>query len=118
MLMRRLRYWFGRAGREAALRAEMELHIAEKAAELCEAGYSEADARAEARRRFGNFALKQEQSREIWIARYWSDFWQDSGYAARSLATQPAFTCAAVLALVLGIGVNAVVFNVYNALAL
>ncbi|MGH9721909.1 MAG: ADOP family duplicated permease [Bryobacteraceae bacterium] len=118
MLIRRLRYWLGSAKRESALRAEMELHIEEKAAELRGRGLSESDARAEARRRFGNFAVKQEEAREIWIARYWSEFRQDLSHGARTLAAQPAFTFATVLALVLGIGVNAVLFNAYNALAL
>jgi hypothetical protein len=36
MLMRRLRYWLGSAKRDAALRAEMELHIEEKTADLRE----------------------------------------------------------------------------------
>ncbi len=118
MLTRRLRYWLTSAKREAALRAEMEEHLEEKAAELVAEGWNEPDARAEARRRFGNFGLKQEESREVWIARYWSDFWQDMRYGARGVFAQPGFSAAAVVALVLGIGVNAVVFNVYNALVL
>lgn len=118
MLIRRLRYWLGSAKREAALRAEMELHIEEKAAELRDGGLNERDARAEARRRFGNFGAKQEDSREIWIARCWSDFWHDLRFGARTLIAQPGFMLPTVLALVLGIGVNAILFNVYNALAL
>lgn len=118
MLIRRLRYWLDSAKREAQLRADMELHIEERAAALRESGWNERDSLAEARRRFGNVGLKQEEAREIWIARYWSEFCQDLRYAARTLAAQPAFLTATVLALVLGIGVNAILFNVYNALAL
>ncbi|MGH9721910.1 MAG: permease prefix domain 1-containing protein, partial [Bryobacteraceae bacterium] len=118
MLIRRLRYWLGSARRDAALRAEMELHVEEKTAELRDAGFSESDARAEARRRFGNFGLKQEDSREVWIARYLTDLSQDLRYGARTLAAQPGFTLAALLALVLGIGVNAILFNIFNALTL
>jgi predicted permease len=118
MLIRRVKYWLSTAQRDAALRAEMELHIEEKAAELTDQGWNESDARAEARRRFGNLGMKQQESREIWIARYWSDFWQDIRYGARQLIAQPGFTLAAVLALVLGIAVNAILFNVFNALAL
>jgi len=117
MLIRRLRYWLRSAKRRAALREEMELHIEEKAAELRETGLSEPEAQAKARRLFGNVPMKQEESREIWISRYWSEFWQDFRYGARTLAAQPGFTLAAVLALVLGIGVNAFFFNIYNSLA-
>ena len=44
MLTRRVRYWLGRAKREAALRAEMELHLEEKAAELRDKGLDDSDA--------------------------------------------------------------------------
>jgi predicted permease len=117
MLIRRLRYWLDGAKREAALRDEMELHIEETAGELRDRGLSESDALAEARRRFGNITLKREESREIWIARWWSEIVQDLRYGARALFSQPIFMLAAVLSLVLGIAVNAVLFNVYNALA-
>jgi len=61
------------AKRGEALREEMELHLAEKAAELETDGMTAERARAEARRRFGNVALKHEESREIWIKRFWSE---------------------------------------------
>jgi predicted permease len=112
MLIRRLRYWLGSGKRQAALRAEMEMHIEEKAAELRDAGLSESDALAQARRRFGNFGLKQEESREIWIARYWGDFWQDLRYATRAFRSNPVFALTAITCLVLGILPNTVLFNI------
>ena len=117
MLIRRLRYWLESSRRDATLRDEMELHIEETAAELRDRGLSEQDALTEARRRFGNIVLKREDSREIWIARGWSEIVQDLRYGTRALSSQPTFMLAAVLSLALGIGVNAVLFNVYNALA-
>lgn len=118
MLMRRIRYWLRHGGREAALRAEMEQHLEEHAEALREAGLNEQDARAEAQRRFGNFGKAQEAAREVWIARCIQESWQDLRFALRASAARPGFAIPAVLALVLGIGVNAVLFNVYNALAL
>jgi len=47
--------------RSDALREEMELHLAETAAELEADGMTAECARAEARRRFGNVGLKQEE---------------------------------------------------------
>ena len=57
-MLRRLRYWIESARRSEALHEEMELHLAERAAELETDGMTPEGARAEARRRFGNVGLK------------------------------------------------------------
>lgn len=118
MIWSRIRYWMKQGEREAALRAEMEEHIAEMAAELEAGGMNAEEAMRRARLRFGNLGNTQEAAREVWISRCVSEIWQDLRYALRTLWAQPGFTFPAVMALVLGIGVNALVFNVYNALAL
>ena len=48
-MFRRLKYWLQNTSRSEALREEMELHLAEKAAELEADGLTAEQARAEAR---------------------------------------------------------------------
>ncbi len=96
MLIRRLRYWMESARRSERLREEMELHLAEKAAELQADGMTPEFAWAEARRRFGNVGLKHEESREIWIKRFWSELGQDVRYGCRTMAVNKAFSILAV----------------------
>jgi hypothetical protein len=105
-VLRRLRYWIESAKRSEALREEMELHLAEKAAELQADGMTAERARSEARRRFGNVGLKHEESREIWVTRFWSELGQDVRYGCRTMTANKAFSALAVLSLALGIGAN------------
>src|ERR1041384_7350985 len=116
MWIRRLRYWMESARRSESLCEEMELHLAEKAAELEADGMPAERARAEARRRFGNLGLKQEESREIWMTRFLSELGQDVRYGCRTMAANPAFSALAVLSLALGIGANTTIYSFMEAI--
>src|SRR5579863_9986167 len=118
MLLRRLRYWMGSARRSAALHEEMELHLAEKAAELQADGLTAERARAEARRCFGNAGLKHEESREIWMTRFWSELGQDVRYGCRTMTANKAFSALAVLLLALGIGANTTIYSLMESILL
>src|SRR5262245_47777623 len=118
MLIRRLRYWIESARRSEALREEMELHLAEKAAELQADGMTAERARAEARRRFGNVGLKHEESREIWMTRFLSELGQDVRYGLRTMIANKAFSALAVLLLALGIGGNTAIYSFMESILL
>jgi macrolide transport system ATP-binding/permease protein len=118
MFIRRLRYWIESARRSEALREEMELHLAEKAAELQAEGMTPDSASAEARRRFGNVGLKHEQSREIWMTRFLSELGQDVRYGFRTMAANKAFSILAVLLLALGIGANTAIYSLMESILL
>src|SRR5512133_2649007 len=115
---RRLRYWMESARRSEALREEMELHLAERAAELEADGMTAERARAEARRRFGNVGLKQEESREIWMTRFLSELGQDVRYGCRTMISNKAFSALAVLSLALGIGANTTIYSLMESILL
>ena len=106
------------AKRSEALREEMELHLAEKAAELQEEGMTPESARALARRRFGNVELKHEASREIWMMRFWSELSQDVRYGWRTMAANKIFSAMAILSLALGIGANTAIYSFMDSLLL
>ncbi len=118
MLLRRLRYWLESARRGEVLREEMELHLAEKAAQLQADGMTPECARAEARRRFGNVGLKHEESRAIWIKRFWSELGQDVRYGCRTMTANKAFSALAVFSLALGIGANTAIYSLMESILL
>src|SRR5213080_3080380 len=96
----------------------MELHLAEKAAELQANGMTAERARAEARRRFGNVGLKHEESREIWMTRFLSELGQDVRYGCRTMTANKAFSALAVLSLALGIGANTAIYSFMESILL
>src|SRR3979490_505106 len=96
----------------------MELHLAEKAAELQADGLTAERARAEARRRFGNAGLKHEESREVWMTRFLSELGQDVRYGFRTMAVNKAFSALAVLLLALGIGANTAIYSFMESILL
>src|SRR5205807_9716300 len=112
------RYWIENTRRSEALCEEMELHLAERAAELQADGMTAERARDEARRRFGNVGQKQEESREIWMTRFLSELGQDIRYGCRTMSANKAFSALAVLSLALGIGANTAIFSLMESILL
>jgi predicted permease len=108
----------GSAKRSETLHEEMDLHLAEKAAELEADGMTPELARAEARRRFGNVGLKREESREIWMTRFWPELGQDVRYGFRTMIANKAFSALAVLLLALGIGANTAIYSLMESILL
>src|SRR5579862_1534714 len=104
--------------RDRDLADEMTAHIEERAAELMREGLGAEEARFTARREFGNLASLREQSREVWIWPSLDELWRALTHAARSLRRGGAYTVVSVLTLALGIGVNAAIFSIIDAVLL
>src|ERR1700710_305727 len=104
--------------RQQSLWEEMDFHIESMAQDLVGGGMSEQEARAAARRKFGNMTRTSEEARATWIAQWMSDALQDFRHAFRGMRREAGFTTFAILIAGLGIGASSTVFSVVNALLL
>ncbi len=109
---------FQRSKVERELDEELRFHL-ERAELLLEArGMSTDDARRAARRQFGNITVATEASRAAHRIQLLDDLVADVHYAARALRRTPLFTAVAVLTIALGVGANAAIFSVIDAVLL
>ncbi len=113
-----LRRVFGRREIYSELSEEMRAHLEEKVEELVEGGMSRKDAEAAARREFGNLGLIEEDGRAAWRWELVEDLWADVKYGLRGLRKNLGFAVVALLTIAIGIGANAAVFSVVDAVML
>jgi putative ABC transport system permease protein len=113
-LGRRLFMMFRRGKLDHELDEEMRLHVDLRAEEFSKRGTMNGEARAMARRQFGNTALLHEQSRDEWGWVWFDQLHVDVRLAARHLRSSPGFAALTVFILAVGIGATTAIFSALN----
>jgi predicted permease len=109
---------FGRRRRYDDISVSIREHIQERADELMDDGMTRKQAEQMARREFGNVALMQERSREVWQWAALESLLADFKLTFRRMRKSPGFTATVLLTLAIGIGANTAVFSVLNSVLL
>jgi predicted permease len=105
-----------REQREREIASEIQTHLELEAGEHRERGLPPGEAHDAARRAFGNVGIVIEDTRAVWGWMAVEQFVQDARYAVRTMRRSPGFAFTAILSLTMGIGVNAAMFSMADAL--
>ncbi|MGZ3638725.1 MAG: ABC transporter permease, partial [Ktedonobacterales bacterium] len=114
----RVKGQLAQAQEDEAFEEEIREHIALLENRYAAQGMSKRDAARAARRQFGNVTRLKERQRALRGILSPAEWWQDVRFGMRMLRKRPMSNAAVVLALALGIGMNAAVFTFVNALLL
>lgn len=101
--------------RDEELKREIDTHLELEAKERIEEGLSADEARAAARRAFGNALRTREDVEAVWSWTWLREVHQDAMYGVRMLAKDWGFAVVAIVTLALGIGANSAMFAVADA---
>ena len=115
MLWSRVKGQMSQASEEAALRKEIDEHLALLQQRFAAQGMSPDEAARAARRKFGNVTLLKEQQRAQRGFLSPLEWWRDMHFAVRMLVKRPALSAAVLITLALGIGANTTVFSIVDA---
>ncbi len=100
---------------ERELDVELRYHVERLIEDYVRDGLSPSEARRRARLEFGGVEQIKEECRDARGTRWFHELVQDLTFSARLLTKERLFTCAAVMALGLGIGINNMLFTIVNA---
>lgn len=113
---RRLLFRWRREKLDRELVEEIEFHRLLSQAENQRSGLAAAAAVELSRRQMGNTTLSREECRDMWSFMGLERLRQDIRFAVRAFSRTPSFTIVALLSLALGIGGNAAMFSLVDAL--
>ena len=116
--MRGRSWWTRRRPEDIAedIAEEINTHLAMATRERMERGMAPDEARAAALREFGNVALVQQTTREVWSWVRVEQFVQDIRFGARILRQAPGLSATAVILVALVIGGNTTIYSIVNGL--
>src|SRR6516165_3832667 len=102
---------FGFQRRNRELKEEIDAHLQMAIADRVARGETEETARHAAAREFGNIALMQDVTRQMWGAGWFEQLGRDLRYALRQLRKNPGFAITATAMLAVAICANSTVFS-------
>lgn len=114
----RFRSLLARNSADEELSSELQFHLQRQVEENIAQGMSAEEARYAALRELGGLQQITEQCREAREVSFFEKALQDLHFAFRTFSRAPGFSLVIVLTLALGIGVNAAIFSLVNAILL